>query len=130
MASGGPGFRNQAGMRTLFRVVGVLAMGTALVLITIAIVDFFATMNSDAMEGPSRFWMFFLALPFFFVGGICLNAGFGGAGMRYAAGEAAPVAKDPLTYLRDEPQAARCASCQSPLASGARFCATCGTAVG
>ena len=130
MTSAGPGFRNQSGMRTLFRIGGVLSMGAAVILIGIAIVDFLATMNSDTMAGPSRFWMFFLAVPLFFVGGVCLNAGFGGAGLRYAAGEAAPVAKDTMAYLRDEPQAGRCASCQSPLPTGARFCANCGTAVG
>jgi len=117
-------------MRTVFRILGILAMGAALTLIVVALVDFFATINSPSMELPSRFWLFFLAVPLFAIGGFCLNAGFGGAGLRYAAGEAAPVAKDTLSYLGDEPQAARCASCQNPLPSGARFCANCGTAVG
>lgn len=138
MSGSGPGFRNQAGMRTVFRVVGVLAMGAAVVLIGIALVDFFATVNSDSMDAPSRFWMFFLAVPLFFIGGVCLNAGFGGAGLRYAAGEAAPVAKDTITYLRadspavgsGEPAARACPSCGVAAPSGARFCASCGASVG
>jgi len=127
MSGSGPGFRNQAGMRTVFRVVEILSMGAAAILITLALVDFFATM--DDMTEPTRFWMFFLAVPLFFIGGVCLNAGFAGAGMRYAAGEVAPVAKDTLTYLRD-PSQARCRSCQAELSAGARFCPNCGTAAG
>ncbi len=138
MSGSGPGFRSQAGMRTVFRVVGVLSMGAAVVLIGIALADFFATMNSDSMDAPSRFWLFFLAVPLFFIGGVCLNAGFGGAGLRYAAGEAAPVAKDTITYLRDDSPAAgsgqpasrACPSCGAATSSGARFCASCGATVG
>lgn len=147
MSSTGPGFRNQAGMRTTFRIVGTLAMAAALVLAGLATADFFATMSSDDMEAPSRFWMFFVALPCFAVGAACLQAGFGGAGLRYAAGEAAPVAKDTITYLGagsapssagagSAPSSAgadsaqpRCPSCGTPSAQGARFCASCGAAV-
>ncbi len=90
------------------------------------------------METPSRFWLFFVAVPLFAVGGFCLQAGFSGAGLRYAAGEAAPVVKDTMGYLREDPatpsssttQAQRgCPSCGSPTASGSRFCASCGAAV-
>ena len=130
MATGAPGYRNQRGMRTVFRIVGVLAMGAALVLIGLAVADFFAAFNSDGSDTPTRMWTFFVALPLFIIGGFCLQAGFAGAGARYAAGEVAPVARDTLSYLRDEPAQARCPSCGQPIPSGGRFCSSCGTAVG
>jgi len=138
MSGSGPRFRNQAGMRTVFRVVGVLSMGAAVVLIGMALADFFATMSSDSMDAPSRFWMFFLAVPLFFIGAVCLNAGFGGAGFRYAAGETAPVLKDSVRYVLDDAPATSsgqpafrpCPSCGAATSSGARFCASCGATVG
>lgn len=155
MRETGPGYADQSTKRMIARVVGIVCMGIALVLIGLAIADFFTPFNSDQFGAePTKFWMFFLALPFFIVGGIGLNAGFMGAGVRYAAGEVAPTARDTLDYLqagdddtscphcgaRNEPGSAfcdncgqaltrTCSSCNHPNAADAKFCAACGTAL-
>jgi hypothetical protein len=156
MSESGPGYADQGTKRMIARVVGIVCMGTALVLIGLAIADFFAAFNSDEFGAePTRVWMFFVALPFFIVGGIGLNAGFMGAGARYVAGEVAPTARDTLTYLgsgdeetscphcgaRNEPGSAYCDNCGQPLTracpsckhpntADAKFCAACGTSLG
>jgi hypothetical protein len=145
-----PGYADQSSKRLVLRVVGVLAMGAALVLAGIALVDFFTfdsgfddPFSDEAMSAePTKFWMFFLALPFFAVGGICLQAGFLGAAARYTAGETMPVARDSLDYLsRGEglqglgrvPEAARsgpyCRGCGVRNDADARFCDGCGQAL-
>lgn len=94
-----PGFRNQSGARTVFRLLGVVVVLVALWLMVTAGMDFVAGLGS--FEGPSKFWMFFVGLPLLAVGGWLLMAGFMGAGARYTAGEYAPVVKDSAHYLTD-----------------------------
>lgn len=158
MTESGPGYADQSTKRLVARVIGVVCMGIALVLIALAIADMVSAFNSDEFGAqPTRFWMFFAALPFFIAGGIGLNAGFMGAGVRYAAGEVAPTARDTMGYLgvgsggttvacpacgaRNEegstfcddcgrPLRRLCQSCKHPNASDAKFCAACGTALG
>ncbi len=97
-----PGHPNQSTARSLFRVLGPLSMLVALVLMGWAIVDFLSVFNSDDFDAqPTKFWMFFLALPFFVAGGAMIQAGFLGAATRYAAGETMPVVKDSAAYLTD-----------------------------
>jgi len=85
MSDSQPGYRNQGRARTLMRLVGVIAMAAALTMIVLAVADFFSAFSSDEFGAqPTKFWLFFLALPFFLVGAFCLNAGFLGAGARYA----------------------------------------------
>ena len=134
--SANPGFAGQARYRTLFRVLGIVCMGIALVLIALAIADFMRTMSSDDfMAQPTKFWYFFVALPFFAVGGFCLQAGFLGAAARYGAGETMPVVRDSAAYLSDgegilgvgrtvDDAAAPTASNTT---AGGPFCSTCGT---
>jgi hypothetical protein len=64
------------------------------------------------------------------VGGWLLQAGFGGAAARFAAGELAPVAKDSLDYVTDsEKTGPFCSKCGVRNDTGARFCDACGTAL-
>jgi hypothetical protein len=95
----GPGLPNQSGTRTAFRVLGISAVVVALAMLLAAGIDFFQAFNGAGQ--PSRFWMFFVALPLLGVGGWLLQAGFIGVGARYASGELAPVAKDTAAYLTD-----------------------------
>ena len=145
----GPGYADQARKRTLFRVVGIVSMGIAVVLIGIAITDFFQSFDSDPMSGsePTKFWMFFAAMPFFLVGAACLNAGFMGAAARYGAGETAPVLKDSASYLSDgqgvlgvgrtvddrpaggTTPGAFCSQCGAGHDRDARFCKSCGASL-
>jgi len=144
-----PGFADQARKRLLFRVVGVVCMGIALVLIALAIADFVHAFSSDDFDTqPTKFWYFFLALPFFVVGGAGLQAGYLGAAARYSAGETMPVVKDSASYLSDgqgilgvgrtvDDGAATsaaagpyCRTCGVRNDDTAKFCDACGTALG
>jgi hypothetical protein len=137
--------------RNAFRVLGVLFMGTALVLFGLAVADFFGSADfglpspddpdfaawDTTAEGPSRFWMFALGLPFFLLGGIFLQLGFAGATATYMAGEYSPaiqrVSHD--LGLRESTGAAGsasgpyCRSCGRRNDADARFCDGCGTSM-
>lgn len=146
----GPGLRNQSGARTVFRVLGVLAVLAALAMMVVAGMEFFTL---EGFEEPTRFWMFFVGIPLLAVGAFLLQAGFMGAGARYASGELAPVAKDTAHYLTDgqgllgagrtrsddavttpaagtgSPTGPYCGSCGTRNDGDARFCDSCGTAM-
>ena len=131
MSQTGPGYRDQAARRTIARVVGIACMGTALVLIAIAVTDLFRAASSEDLGAePTKFWLFFLALPFFAVGGFALQAGFLWASARYAAGELAPTAREALRYLDRDTAGQRCAACGSSNDAAARFCDDCGQPLG
>ena len=144
-----PGHRNQSAARSLFRVLGPLSMLVALVLMGWAIIDFLSVFNSDDFDAqPTKFWMFFLALPFFVAGGAMIQAGFLGTAARYAAGETMPVVKDSAAYLTDgqgllgvgrtiddrsaHPEATGpyCRGCGVRNDAEARFCDGCGQSLG
>jgi hypothetical protein len=131
MTNRGPGYRAQGTARTVFRILGIVLMGPALTLMVVAFMDFFAAGNSDDFDAePTKFWMFFVALPLFAVGGWCLQAGFGGAAAKYAAGELAPTTRDTLDYLGVRPGGEiMCPSCRAANDHDARFCDSCGTAM-
>lgn len=138
----GPGFRHQSGARTVFRVLGVVVVLVALGLMVTAGVELFTL---QGFEEPTRFWMFFVGIPLLAVGGWLLQAGFMGAGARYASGELAPVAKDTAHYLTDgkgllgvgattsgatsegSATGPYCRSCGTRNDADARFCDSCGT---
>lgn len=139
-----PGFSNQGGLRTTFRVLGVVLTGTALVFLLIGGMDFVASVDTN--DGPSKFWMIFVAIALLAVGGWCLQAGFLGAGARYVSGEVSPVTKDAAAYLtdgkgllnlgvREQPASPPptdgpyCSSCGVRNDAEARFCDSCGTAL-
>jgi hypothetical protein len=93
-----PGLRNQAGLRTFFRVAGPLVLAVAVVLMVVAGMEFFTL---EGFEEPTRFWMFFVGIPLLAVGGWLCQAGYAGAAARYTSGELSPVAKDTAAYLTD-----------------------------
>jgi hypothetical protein len=115
-------------------------MGTALVLIGLAVADFFRAFADPAFDAmPTKFWMFVLALPFLVLGGVFLNLGFSGAAAGYMATEYSPairrVAGD--LGLRDQagpgPSAGAgpyCRSCGRRNDQEARFCDGCGNPMG
>lgn len=72
----------------------------------------------------------FAGLPLLAVGAWLLQAGFGGAAARYAAGELAPVVKDAGGYVTDaEKTGPFCSKCGVRDDAAARFCDACGTAL-
>ncbi len=99
MSTTPPGLRGQHGLRTFFRVAGVVLLLVALAFLAMGLQDFFAA--SSSFDGPHRFWMLFVGIPLLAVAGWCLQAGFVGAASRYVAGETMPVVKDSASYLSD-----------------------------
>jgi RNA polymerase subunit RPABC4/transcription elongation factor Spt4 len=88
-----------SGPRDLFRILGPLILGVGIVLLVIALVDFFSGFGS--MRMPSVPWLPFIALPMMFIGGVLSMLGFMGRIARYQAQEMAPVAKDTFNYMAD-----------------------------
>ena len=72
---------DQSSKPAVFRLLGGAFMVAALLLILLALLDMLGHNDpTDPQFGhPDRFWMFFVGVPFFFVGGVCLNIGFSGA---------------------------------------------------
>ena len=129
-----PDVTGQASRRTTFRVLGGVLMVAALVLIGIAVADFLSVFGSDNFDAqPTKFWLFFVAVPLFAIGGFLLQLGFAGAGARYLAREYVPVLKESLDELNAGPARAAgpfCRSCGRRNDSDARFCDGCGAAMG
>ena len=101
---------NHQQKRTVLRVVGVILLISGLILIGIALIDFFSVFtggfsndpfSGPGMRGPSKFGLFFLGMPLTFVGAVMSGAGFMGAAARYQAEEIAPVGKDTINYMVD-----------------------------
>ena len=86
--------------RSLLRLIGPLVLVAGLVLVVIALVDFFSAFGGS--EPPRYFWCGFVGLPLMWLGFVLSSAGFAGAVQRYLAGESAPVAKDTANYLARE----------------------------
>lgn len=139
----GPGLRHQTGVRTALRVAGAVMVVGAVALIVTAGLEFFSLQGFDE---PHKFWMLMVGIPCLGVGIMLLQAGFAGAGARYAAGEYAPVLKDAAGYLSDGkgvlgvgadsrpsgPDAATgpyCRSCGTRNDADARFCDSCGASL-
>jgi hypothetical protein len=128
MSRTAPGYQDQASKRTTFRIVGVVVFAAGLVLTVIAFADLVSAMGSDNMDTPKKFFLGFIGLPLMGVGGWFLQAGFGGAVAKYAAGELAPTAKQSLDYLGSENAGTRsCPNCGGSNDATAKFCDDCGT---
>jgi hypothetical protein len=118
--------------RTAFRVVGSITVLVALVLIVVAMADFFGAMFDDSFDArPTKFWLAFIGIPLLAVGGWLLQAGFLGAVSRYAATEGAPGLRTAAEAmgLRAESAGGFCPRCGRGRDAGARFCAGCGAPV-
>jgi hypothetical protein len=143
-----PGFADQARKRTILRGTGALLLVVGLVVAVkggLAFLDGATSTDMDDMSGFKGILMLggggFLVV----FGLAFLSAGFLGASARYSAGETMPVMKDSASYLTDgqgvlgvgrtvddQPTAAGpfCTKCGVRNDDTARFCDSCGTAVG
>ncbi len=81
------------------RRIGKICLTIGGLLIVIAFIDMFASMNS--FRSPSLFFLFFIASPVLFVGFVTLSYGYMGKVARYTATQVAPVTKDTTNYLID-----------------------------
>jgi hypothetical protein len=124
MASPDPGLPNQASVRSLLRIGGMVAIGIGIVLTAFALISFFTAFGS--LEQPSNFWMGFVGLPLIGVGTWMLKAGYLGPATRYVAGEVTPTVRDTLGALGIGGGAATCSACGGRNAADAQFCDDCG----
>jgi hypothetical protein len=138
--------------RSVLRIIGPIVAIIGFVFVAVGIGSFFSSFGSF---GPPRyFWCAFVGMPLLAVGiGICKFA-FMGRVARYVANEVAPVGKDTFNYMaggtkdavRDlatavgeglrsggsvEPaQRIRCHKCNMDNDVTAKFCNSCGSALG
>jgi ribosomal protein L40E len=92
--------KNHQEKRKVFRIIGPIVLGIGLLLIVSSILSFL----SAEMGQPPKIGLFFLGMPFMFVGSILTNLGYMGSMARYQAAEIAPVAKDTINYMVDGTQ--------------------------
>jgi hypothetical protein len=119
-----------AGRRRTFRWVGAVLALVGLACLVVALVDFLQVTGSDDLDAaPTKFGLFFVGLPLVVVGAWLLQAGYLGAVSSYVATEAAPAMRQARDNLAPAP-ATYCPHCGAGAAAGARFCASCGTALG
>jgi len=130
-------------MKSTFRTVGPILLLIGGVCILIAFVDFFSGVNS--FEGPKYFWLFFVAMPFLFLGSIITKAGYAQDAAKYMSREIAPVASETFNYIAEETQegvetiakavqrgkadivqAKQCPNCRTLNILDAKFCNECG----
>jgi hypothetical protein len=134
-----PGLRNQSSVRTSFRIVGPILAIVGLVVCVSGFVKFVQQGDSfsDASPLPAM-GMFLGGFVVFALGANLTRLGFLGVGLRYAAGEVAPVAKDGLAYLTDGKGLGNlgmaavgpfCRRCGTRNDASARFCDSCGDAL-
>ena len=135
-----PGLSNQTGLRTTFRIIGPILAVVGLVVCISGFVKFVHLGDSFSNDSPLPAMGMFMGG--FVVFGLGLNLtrlGFMGVGLRYAAGEVAPVAKDGLEYMTDgkglrnlgmaagaEEGGPFCRKCGTRNDASARFCDSCG----
>lgn len=128
-------------IRSFFRLLGSVLLIIGVTCMLVAFIDFFTL---QGFEEPKFFWLFFVAMPFLFVGFILSGLGFGGAIAKYESREYAPIAKDAFNYLAKEttpvvkeiakalqqggtPKLSyTCHNCHQPNPSNAKFCNDCG----
>lgn len=97
-----PGLRQQSGVRTVLRILGLVMAPLGVVLVAVGFYRFVTYDSSTFDSGPpDGFLMFALGGIMAVVGFGLLSAGFMGATARYSAGETMPVVRDSASYLSD-----------------------------
>lgn len=147
-----PGFAGQARYRIAFRAVGAVVLVAGIAMFVYGVTSVFGSGGASdfGSDGPSGLQnvCFVGGLPVVGVGLMCLQAGFLGAAARYGAGETMPVVKDSAAYLTDgegllgvgrtvddRPASSAasgpyCRQCGVRNDGDAKFCDSCGSALG
>jgi hypothetical protein len=128
-------------VRSLLRFLGPIFLLIGLGCMIIAFIDFFTL---QGFEEPKYGWLFFVGMPFLFVGFTMSGFGYGGTVAKYQSREYAPIVKDTFNYLAKETtsgvrdvskaiqqgnglkDAITCHSCHQQNAINAKFCVECG----
>ena len=106
-------------VRTACRVAGPAVFLLGLTLAVISAASLFASAGS--FEQPQYFWLGFVGLPLMFVGGVLSVIGYAGAMNAY-------FLREMVTTVRGH--IPPCPHCRAVNAGDARFCKTCGAALG
>ncbi|MEK4628570.1 zinc ribbon domain-containing protein [Solibacillus sp. FSL R7-0682] len=128
--------------KKFFKFFGPFLLVIGIGCLVIAIFEFFTL---DFFEEPKLDWLFFVGMPFLFVGFIFTGLGYGSTVAKYQSREMAPIAKDTFNYLAEETtegfekiaqaihtgkstiiQARSCDHCQHLNPMNANFCNECG----
>lgn len=122
------------GKRTTFRVLGAIVLLAGVLLLLVALMDFFASMSSDSFDAePTRFWMAFIGVPLLAVGAWLLQFGYLGAVSSFAASESRPALRQTgeALGLRDDADRSGpfCRQCGRRNDADARFCDGCGSSL-
>lgn len=143
-----PGLPNQDRIRSGSRIAGLILTAVGVIMLIGGFIGFVVSgfgevagdadpFQDDGMPTPVYWFLVFGAgMLLTALGRPLLAAGFGGVALRYGAGEAMPVVKDSLDYLRHgsaEQEQARgpfCRSCGVRNDEAARFCDACGAGLG
>ncbi|MFT5422303.1 MAG: hypothetical protein ACI89L_000060 [Phycisphaerales bacterium] len=131
-----------AGPRGFFQAVGPIALLIGVVLVGVAVADFFSAFNSMGGSTPSKFFLAFIGLPLMAVGGWMIQAGYLHAIADYASTETADGVTTTVSAARrgweegaepddDETDAEPgqrlfCSSCGVKNDLDAKFCDSCG----
>jgi uncharacterized membrane protein YhdT len=135
MTSTTPGFARQGQYRTTFRVLGTLLLVTGIITFGYGIVSVF---GSEDVPGGFQIVCFMGGLLVIGLGLMLLQWGFLGAAARYGAGETMPVVKDSAEYLSNgegllgigRTSGPFCSACGVRNDAEAKFCDSCGNALG
>ncbi|MCX5775277.1 MAG: zinc ribbon domain-containing protein [Firmicutes bacterium] len=132
-------------IRSVFKIAGPITLGVGVILLIIAMVDFFGVFNGNG-GFPTLFFLGFIGIPLIGIGAAMTQFAYMGKIARYTAGQMAPVAKDVTNYMLDgtkdsisgivssvaneikAPSAtpSKCPSCGETTNPGAVFCDHCG----
>ncbi|GAB2970602.1 DUF7577 domain-containing protein [Nocardioides montaniterrae] len=129
-----PGLQHQNSLRTTFRIIGPILAVLGLAICVSGFVKFvhLGESFSDASPLPAM-GMFLGGFVMFGIGMTLARLGFMGAGVRYAAGELAPVAKDSLDYIKGGSAGSAggpfCRGCGTRNDADASFCDKCGASL-
>lgn len=135
----------QSKARGVLKILGPIILGSGVVLLIVAMVDFFAAFNGSGM--PTLFFLGFIGIPLIGIGGAMTQFAYMGKIARYSASQMAPVAKDMTNYMLDgtknnisgmiasaaseikntaNPIPSKCQACGETVNSSAVFCDHCG----
>ncbi|QQZ08677.1 zinc ribbon domain-containing protein [Heyndrickxia vini] len=127
--------------RLFFRILGPALLVIGAICLIVALIDIFTL---QGFEEPKFFWLFFVVMPFLFIGFLLTGVGYGGAIARFESREYAPVVKDTFNYLATETTSGikeiskaiqdganltysmRCHKCNEENPIHAKFCSHCG----
>lgn len=111
--------------RKVLRIIGFITLAIGLSLMITAEINFFS-------GNTSLFFMNFIAVPFIFIGAVCLMYGFMRTVSGYVAGETTPVISGSANYIYEgikNVDKKVCPNCKELNDASSHFCKKCGASL-